>query len=80
MNARAGWSPDYARVAAVGGKTCASVTRTGRHQQSTDRRDPVAQEARCVPGVLTRRQHTGDGRPLTADAVPDPVRRSVLRC
>ncbi|NBE83912.1 hypothetical protein [Micromonospora rubida] len=78
--ARTGRSPQGTVVASFDGRACGSVTRPGRSNPTTDRRDPVNQEASTPPDVPCRRDNTADGRPLTADAAPDPIRLSILRC
>ncbi|MCX4470849.1 hypothetical protein C5N14_16600 [Micromonospora sp. MW-13] len=80
LHARTDRSPAGTVVAGFDGKACGSVTRSGRGAQSTDRRDSVAQVTSALPDTHLRRDNTADGRPLTVDAGPDPVRLSILRC
>ncbi|MFI9642381.1 hypothetical protein ACIG87_20330 [Micromonospora sp. NPDC051925] len=62
------------------GRGAAVVSRTGRHQQAVERREPVAPESCHACGAPSRRRHAPHGRPLTADVAPGPLRVSVLRC
>ncbi|EEP71026.1 hypothetical protein MCAG_01353 [Micromonospora sp. ATCC 39149] len=80
LAARTGQSPDPTVVTRFDGKACGSVTRFGRGNQSTDRRDPGPQASSALPDATVHRDNTADGRPVTADAGPDPIRLSVLRC
>ncbi|MFI7438170.1 hypothetical protein [Micromonospora haikouensis] len=73
-------SPDPTVVPRFDGKACGSISRSGRGNQGTDRRDPVPQAGSALPDAAVRRGSTADGRPATADAGPDPIRLSVLRC
>ncbi|MGC4805607.1 hypothetical protein [Micromonospora sp. DT233] len=75
-----GQPPQRSVVAGLAGKAYASVTRCGRSNPTTDRRNPVAQEAAAPPDAPLRRENAADGRPLTAPASPDPLRSSILRC
>ncbi|MFC8848171.1 hypothetical protein [Micromonospora sp. NPDC057141] len=80
LAARTGQSPVPTVVPRFDGKACGSVSRSGRGNQSTDRRDPGPQAVSALPDATVRRDNTADGRPADADAGPDPVRLSVLRC
>ncbi|TDC59063.1 hypothetical protein E1258_19330 [Micromonospora sp. KC207] len=80
LAARTDQSPDPTVVPRFDGKACGSATRSGRGNQSTDRRDPGPQASSALPDATVRRDNTADGRPVTADAGPDPIRLSVLRC
>ncbi|WP_405099295.1 hypothetical protein [Micromonospora sp. NBC_01412] len=80
LAARTGRSPQGTVGASFDGRAYGSVTRPGRSNPTTDRRDPVEQETSTPPDVSYRRDNTADGRPLTADAAPDPIRLSILRC
>ncbi|MFI2666049.1 hypothetical protein [Micromonospora carbonacea] len=72
--------PDPTVVPRFDGKACGSVSRSGRGNQGTDRRDPGPQAGSAPPDAAVRRGSTADGRPATADAGPDPIRLRVLRC
>ncbi|MBB5825088.1 hypothetical protein [Micromonospora carbonacea] len=72
--------PDPTVVPRFDGKACGSVSRSGRGNQGTDRRDPGPQAGAALPEAAVRRGSTADGRPATADAGPDPIRLRVLRC
>ncbi|MFI0795512.1 hypothetical protein ACH4OY_22960 [Micromonospora rubida] len=80
LAARTGRSPQGTVGASFDGRAYGSVTRPGRGNPTTDRRDPVEQETSTPPDVSYRRDNAADGRPLTADAAPDPIRLSILRC
>ncbi|WP_431975015.1 hypothetical protein [Micromonospora haikouensis] len=80
LAAHTGQSPDPTVVPRFDGKACGSVSRSGRSNQGTDRRDPGPQAESDLPDAAVRRGSTADGRPATADAGPDPIRLSVLRC
>ncbi|MFF3869552.1 hypothetical protein [Micromonospora sp. NPDC001898] len=80
LAAPAGQSPKRTVVADFDGKACGSVTRSGRSNPTTDRRDPVGQEACAPPHAPRRRANIADGRPLSTVTGPDPIRSSVLRC
>ncbi|WP_320066862.1 hypothetical protein [Micromonospora sp. RTGN7] len=80
LGAPTGQSPQRTVVANFDGKACGSVTRPGRNNPTSDRRDPVGQEACAPPDAPLRRANTADGRPLSTVTGPDPIRSSVLRC
>ncbi|SCE68263.1 hypothetical protein GA0070558_102320 [Micromonospora haikouensis] len=80
LAAHTGQPPDPTVVPRFDGKACGSVSRSGRGNQGTDRRDPGPQAGSALPDAAVRRGSTADGRPATADAGPDPIRLSVLRC
>ncbi|MFE9183719.1 hypothetical protein ACFYMB_10325 [Micromonospora haikouensis] len=80
LAAHTGQPSDPTVVPRFDGKACGSVSRSGRGNQGTDRRDPGPQAGSALPDAAVRRGSTADGRPATADAGPDPIRLSVLRC